>query len=72
MIVYLNILERLEQSGWSSYRLRREHVLAEATLTRLRNGESVSVATLDVICRLCSCQPGDILQYIPDVKKERE
>lgn len=72
MIVYLNILERLEQSGWSSYRLRREHVLAETTMTRLRNGESVSVATLDVICRLCSCQPGDILQYIPDAKKERE
>lgn len=72
MIVYLDVLGRLDRAGWSSYRLRREKVLSESTLARLRNGEPVNTTTLDVICRLCSCQPGDILKYIPDTKKSGE
>ena len=49
--------------------IRGEQVLPEGTLTRLRAGRSITLATVDVLCRLCSCQPGDLLRYIPD---ERE
>ena len=66
MIVYLDVMKRLADSGWSSYRIRRERVLPEGTMTRIRSGQSITLATIDTICRLCSCQPGDFLRYIPD------
>ena len=69
MIVYVDVMQKLADSGWTSYRLRKERVLPEGTLTRLRAGRSITLATVDVLCRLCSCQPGDLLRYIPD---ERE
>lgn len=65
MIVFVNILERLADSGWTSYQLRKHHVLPEGTLTRLRNGQSITLSTVDKICELCGCQPGDILRYEP-------
>lgn len=40
--------------------------VGEATIQRLRKGEPVR---MDVLCRLCyllKCQPGDIMEYVPD------
>jgi len=37
-------------------------------LSLLKNGKvkGIRFATLDSICRELECQPGDILEYIPD------
>ena len=66
MIIYGDVLKRLAQAGWSTYRLAKEHVLSPSTIDRIRNGQTISTATVDTICRLCDCQPGDILRYEPD------
>lgn len=63
MIVFENVLQRLRDNGWSAYRLIREKQISNGTIMRLRKGESVSTDTIDTICRLCHCQPGDILTY---------
>ena len=72
MIVYSDILARLSKAGWSAYRLAKEHVLSPSILDRLRTGKPITISTLDIICRLCDCQPGDILSYIPDPEEGRE
>ena len=66
MIVYKDVLQRLARAGWSSYRLRKEKQLPGGALDRLRENRPITTDTLDTICRLCSCQPGDLLQWIPD------
>ena len=72
MIVFDNILRRLADSGWSTYRLINEQVFGNSTITRLRNGSPINTTTIDTICRLCDCQPGDIMSYVPDQEaKER-
>ena len=58
-----NIMEALKEAGYSSTRLRNEKLLGESYMTQLRRGELVSWATIDTICRLLNCQPGDILEY---------
>lgn len=63
MIVYIEIMKRLSDNGWSSYRLRKEKLIGSATLDRIRNNESITTETIDVICRLCNCQPGDIMRF---------
>jgi putative transcriptional regulator len=66
LIIFCNVMQLLADHGWTSYRLRRERVLSEGTLSRIRNGQPITTVTVDTICRLCSCQPGDLLHYVPD------
>lgn len=66
MIVFGPIMQLLSEAGWSSYRIRREKLLPEGTIQRLRTGQHISTATLDTVCRLCQCQPGDLLRWVPD------
>lgn len=72
MIVFVHVMELLLKNGWSSYRIRKEKILPEGTMTRIRNGCSINLTTVDTICRLCNCQPGDIMKYIPDKKEGKE
>lgn len=66
MIVFDNILQRLSENGWSTYRLIKEKQISNGTISRLRAYQSVSTDTIDTICRLCNCQPGDIMRYEKD------
>ena len=42
--------------------------ITEQNLSLLRTGKvkGVRFATLDLICQILECQPGDILEYITD------
>ena len=65
MIIYQEILQKLAAKGWTSYRLRMEKALPESVLTRIRKGQSITTETIDKICELLECQPGDILKWEP-------
>ena len=66
MIVFHNILQRLSEAGYSTYFLQRNKIIPSSCLDRLRNGKPVTTDTLDTVCRLCNCQPGDLITYQPD------
>ena len=66
MIEYLDILGRLSAAGYSGYRLKKESILSSSTIDRLHNGDPVTTVTIDTVCRLCECQPGDLMVYRPD------
>ncbi len=61
----IDVMAALKSAGYSSTRLRREKLIGEATMQRLRHKQSVSYDVLAVICGLLNCQPGDILEYVP-------
>lgn len=72
MIVYHDILGKLAACGWPTTRLQREKQISNGTIIQIRAGRPITTTTIDTICRLCSCQPGDILSYVPDQEaKER-
>lgn len=60
----IDILEALKEKGYSSYKIRKDKLIGEAQLTKIRSGEIASKETLNTICKLLACQPGDILEYI--------
>ena len=67
MIVYkLNVLNELKKVGYSSTRLRKEHILGEQSIQNLRNGGLVSLDTLNKFCAILGCGVEDIIQYVPD------
>ena len=62
----VDILAELKKKGYSSTRIREEKLIGQSYLQQLRRGELVSWKTLDTICALLECQPGDLMEYIPD------
>lgn len=71
MIIYkFNVLERLKNNGISTYKIRKDKVLSESTLQRLRQNQIVSIEIIDILCQLLKCQPGDIIEYMDEKKTE--
>ena len=62
----IDVLEALKSAGYTSYRLRKDRLLGESVLTKLRNGVLPSWHELDVCCKLLNRQPGDFLTWVPD------
>lgn len=60
----IDVIAKLKEAGFSTYRIRKEKLLGEATLQKIRNGEPVSWENIATICTLLDCQPGDILQHV--------
>ncbi len=69
MIVFHDLLSRLSAAGWSTYRLQKERQLPNSVIIRIRAGKSITTATLDTVCRLLSCQPGELISWEPDTKE---
>ena len=62
----IDVLAELKKKGYSSTRIREEKLIGQSYLQQLRHGELVSWKAIDVICSLLDCQPGDILEFVPD------
>lgn len=62
----IDVLEALKNAGFSTYKMRREKLLGESVLQQLRRGDLVSWTNIGTICGMLNCQPGDLVEYIPE------
>lgn len=62
----INILTALKDAGYSTYKLRQSKTFGERTIQKFRDGEIVTADNLAKLCELLRCQPGGILEYVPD------
>ena len=62
----LDVMQKLSEKGLSSYTLRKQQILGESTMTKLRRKQAISWENIDTICCLLRCQPGDLLEWIDD------
>ena len=58
-----NILSALKERGYSTYRLKKEKIMGDAVIQKIRCGVMVSGETLDKLCELLDMQPGDMIEY---------
>ena len=71
-IVYkMDILKALKERGYTSYVLLNkdkmgDNYIGQRQIQQIRNGEIVSNACINKLCKLLNCQPGDILEYVED------
>lgn len=63
----------MAQKRISAGRLAELIDLTPANLSILKNNRAKAVrfSTLNALCRELDCQPGDILEYIPDDEEEK-
>ena len=60
----IDIMAELKKKGYSSTRIRDEKLIGQSYLQQIRRGELVSWKTLDKICALLECQPGDLIEFV--------
>lgn len=67
MIKYkIDIIQALKNKGYSTYKIRKEKIFNESQLQQMRENKILAQDALNKVCTLLDCQPGDILEYIPD------
>ena len=70
-IIYTKLFDLLKENGYTTYRIRKEKLLGQGTLTALKNGRGgLDAKTLNRLCRVLDCQPGDLMEYVPDETAE--
>lgn len=64
---YDKLFSLLKERGISTYKIRQENIISQAALTKMKNGEgNIDTRTLERLCAYLNCQPGDIMEYIPE------
>lgn len=68
MAIRINLDVMLAKRKMSVTELSERVGITMANISILKNGKAkaVRMATLEAICRELECQPGDILEYVPD------
>lgn len=59
---YLNILQKLKESGYNTFRIRKEKIFSESVLTKFRKNQPVSILQLVKVCELTNCDISDIVR----------
>ena len=59
----IDVISALKTAGYSTYRIRKEKLIGESTIQKIRNDELVSWENISTICKALNCQPGDIMEY---------
>jgi len=65
-IKYDKLFELMKVKGLTTYRIRQDNIISQSALQSLREGKSVTLDTISALCKALSCQPGDILEYVPE------
>jgi putative transcriptional regulator len=72
MMIEIRIDELLEKRGRTFYWLAKQTGISHTTLWRLKKGKALGInfATLEKICEILDCAPGDLLKFSKAEKKE--
>ena len=66
-IRFEKLLKLLEEQEYTTYRIRKENLVGQSTLYKLRNNEGfIDTRSINRLCKILNCQPGDIMEYVPD------
>lgn len=65
-IKYDKLIALLKERGYTSYRIRQEKVVGQATWQKIQNGGDIDTRTIAKLCKVLECQPGDIMEYVEE------
>ena len=73
-MIVINLDVMLAKRKVSVTELSERLGITMANVSILKNGKAkaVKLETLNKICRILDCQPGDILEYVPDPEEKGE
>lgn len=66
MIVYKKLVKMFDEKKITSYTIKRDKIIGQATWKKIHENGHIDTRTIDILCKYLDCQPGDIMEYIPD------
>ena len=64
-IRYDKLFALLKEKGYSTYRIRQDNIVSQEALTKMKNGTGgIDTSTIERLCAVLNCQPGDIMEYV--------
>ena len=63
----VNVIDLLKQNGYNTTRIRKEKLIGEKTMQDIRKGIVPGIKTIDTLCELLNCQPGDLIEYVSEI-----
>lgn len=70
---YDKLFALLKERGITSYKIRKENLISQAALTKMKNGEgNIDTRTLERLCAVLQCQLGDLMEYVEEQPKDNQ
>lgn len=65
-IVYTKMVKLMEEHGITSYTVKRDNIIGQATFRKIKEGGDIDTRTIAKMCEIFECQPGDLLEYVAE------
>ena len=63
-IKYDKLFALLKERGYTTYRIRKEGLLGQSTLTAIKNGKGgLTEKSIDKLCQVLKCQPVERCEF---------
>ena len=69
IVVNLDVMMARRKMSLNELSQRVDVTLANLSILKNNKAKAVRFTTLEAICRALDCQPGDILEYVPDKRE---
>ena len=66
IVVHLDVMLAKRKMSLGELAQRVDITLANLSILKNDHAKAVRFTTLEAICRALDCQPGDLLEYVPD------
>ena len=66
MIVFDPLWDTMKRKKISQYTLIRDYGVSTGTLDALRKNRSVTLHTVNELCRILQCDVSDVIRYVPE------
>lgn len=68
-IKYEKLIALLEARGYTTYKIRQDNIMSQSAWQKIRTGTgNIDTRTIEKLCRILDCQPGDIMEYEKEVE----
>lgn len=65
-ISYKRLLQIFAERGITSYTIKKDNVVGQSAWKKVHAGGHIDTRTIEALCAYLKCQPGDILEYVPE------
>ncbi|MBO6297538.1 MAG: helix-turn-helix transcriptional regulator [Lachnospiraceae bacterium] len=66
IVINLDVMMAKRKKGLTELAGEVDITLANLSILKNNKAKAVRFSTLEAICKALNCQPGDILEYVPD------
>jgi len=71
IVVNLDVMMAKRKMSLSELSSKVDITLANLSILKTGKAKAVRFSTLEAICEALDCQPGDILEYVPNKEKSK-